>query len=1231
MRIKTGRGIALLCALFLVTGVAAAQNPLGSIAGTVFDQSGGVIPGASISVTNEGTGLVVQAVITNDEGVFTCAQIPAGAYSVKIEAEGFKTASFTQVNVEPGRQYSLVAKMEIGGTNEIVKVIAGTDLVNTTNAEIANTVIRRQIVDLPLNGRNPIELIRLQAGVIGLPTRQTTTINGGRPTWTQITQDGINIQDNFIRTNSLDFVPNRPTSDTISEFSITTNTQGADAAGGASQIKMVTPSGGNEFRGSVYEFNRNSALGANRWFNNATIDKITGKTIPRSFLNRNQFGGNIGGPVKLFGPLKSWTKDRLFFFFSYEGFRQRTQASQNNTIPVNDDFLNGVFKYVRPSDGTVQAVNVLNPGGTVPALAIDSKVKALVLDRVPSSSLANNFDVGNSKSDLLLNTAGYRFNQSDANNRDQYAMRFDYQANEGHRFEFIHQRFKETDDRTDLDTITKRPKVFTESDVKLIVGAWRWMVTPTLLSEVRVGANIAPIAFENSEDFAGMIFNNLPFLTQREVTFQPQGRNTNTYQYSNTTSWIKGSHSFQFGGGVQQIRVQPYNYAARFPLVNFGFSPVAPVDQQLTAANFPSGPGSAGASISATDLANANALRTFLGGVISMVDQTFQVSSKTSGYVPGIPNVRNYAFDNWSIYMQDAWRLKPNLSLRYGLKWEYFTPLREQDDIGLLPVISASLEDSLRNPNGVVDFVEGGHYGKDLNNFGPSFGVAWDPFRNGKTSVRFGYTLAFVNEETATVGRAASVANSGLQSRAQLPNLYATVSGGVPAVTVPTFKVPRTFADQLALAPDSVAFAIDPNLKQPYVHQLSVAIEREIGWDFAVEGRYVSTMGRDIWRGLEYNQNNAAVNQAFMDDFQRARSNGFLALAATKIFNPAYEPKIAGSQQLTLIPTIGKAGLLDNATVRSRIQTGQVTGLADYYITQRAAGANALFLPNPGIYAAQAILNGGASDYHAFQAELRRRFSGGAFGQVNYSFSKVLSNSVGTAQNRYEPYLDNSRAYLEHVRAEFDVTHVINGSMIYELPFGPGKKLAAWGGPLGKVIGGWQVSSIVHYQSGSPISILSGRGTFNRIGLSANNPANTTLSRDQIRDLFGIQKLGDGRVFYIDPKVTDLATGRAVAPDNLTNEPFAGQVFFHPVAGEIGSLQRLQFDGPSQCQVDFSLKKQTVIREDTNFELRADFFNFFNHPLFYVGDYTLDSSQFGRITTLNYGPRVVQIALKLNF
>ncbi len=1218
------KGFSLICsllALLLMSGAVMAQNPLGRIVGTVVDQTGAVVPGATVSIVNEGTGLQ-QTGTTTAEGAFIFAQLQPGNYTVKVEAKGFKTRSYTEAKVDPGQDYSLAVRMDIGETSETVTVQAGADIVNTSSPEVNNTVAKRQIIDLPLNGRNPIELIRLQAGVPGILNRVNTAINGGRPSWTQVTQDGINIQDNFIRTNSLDFVPNRPTADTIGEFTITTTNQGADSAGGSSQVKLITPSGTNELHGTVYEFNRNSALSANSWFNNASRPT----PVARPFLNRNQFGGNVSGPI---------FKNKLFFFASYEGFRQSTATTQNNTIPVNNDFLQGVFRYVRPTDNTVQSINVLQLVG----LGVDPRIKSLIIDQTPNSSKVNNFDVGNSTSSRLLNTAGYRFNQQDLNDRNQYQGRLDYNLSDAHKLEGSFQWFRETDDRTDLDAINARPKVFTESTVKFFVGAWRWN-TAKFQNELRVGANLAPVAFNTDVDYGGAILG-VPFITSRQVTFLPQGRDTRTRQFIDNASWIAGDHSMQFGGNLQQIRVRPYNFAGQFPSVSFGFSAAAPTNIQLNANLFPQDPGNpTGQRIQPTDLANANALVAFLNGVISQVSQTFQVRNQTSGFIPGLPEQKNLSLDNYAFYFQDNWRMRPNLTVRYGVKWEYFSPVKEDENLGLIPVLgNRSVRDVLLDPNGVVNFVNGGIYNKDLNNFAPTAGFAWDPFKDGKTSVRGGYTMAFVNEEAMTVVRNAFLNNSGLTSSAALVNQFTRLSQGIPVPTV-TFKVPRTYADQLALSPTSVASAVEPNLKQPYIHQITFGISRELGgWlrDFAVEARYVSTMGRDIWRGIDLNQINAGVNQPFLEDFKRARNNGFLALSSSGAFNPNYNAAIAGSQQLTLLPNIGGAGataaLLNNTTVRGLIQQGQPAGLADFYLTSRVAGSNALFQPNPGIYASNLIINGGTSDYHSLQLEARRRLRNGVFGQVNYTFSKALANSAGTSQQRLEPFLDNARPELEKTRADFDVTHILNGNILYELPFGKGRKfLGGAGRALDLLVGGWQVSTILKWQSGAPISILSQRATFNRSGRAAGNPANSTLTKSQIKDLFKVQKLPNGQVFYISPGVIDTATGRAVGADNLNNTAaFSGQVFYNPLNEQLGSLQRLMFDGPSAFGNDLSIFKRFAVTERIRAELRGDLFNAMNTPVFFFGDQSVNSAQFGRITGLTVGPRVVQVSARLNF
>ena len=1212
------RNVVVMLVALLLPAFGSAQTPLGAVAGTVLDQSGAVLPGATVTLANMGTGQVMTAV-SGGTGAFLFPQVPVGAYKVTVNLEGFRAAEFTDVNVAVGQQYSLTARLSLGAQTETVTVTAGASLVSTTTPEVTTTVVQRQVLEIPLANRDVTNLINLQAGVVGVTTRANTVINGGRPTWTQVTLDGINIQDNFIRTNSLDFLPNRPTSDNVAEFSITTSVSGADAAGGATAVRMVTPSGTNRFSGSVFEFNRDNKFAANTFFNNAS-------NLPKPELSRHQFGGRIGGPI---------LRDRVFFFFTYEGQRQTQQPASDLTIPATPDFYNGQFRYVDLS-GDIRAVNVMQLSG----LSIDPVVQSVILSRLPDPSNVNNFNDGDSEAGRLLNTAGYRFLQDDLNERNSFTGKIDFAMSDSHRFDGVFSYFKEIDDRTDLDAVSARPLVYTSSDPKRFALAWRWAVGSNFHNELRGGANLAPVQFVSDWSIEDGIVYNTGLDIMNPIAgrgnggatgyFAPQGRYTDTYQLNNTASYLKGSHQVLMGGSWQRNRVNPYNFAGQFPTVTFGFSSNAPSSVQLNSAQFPGG-------ISAADLATANEMAAFLGGVVSQTAQTFRVRDKTSGYVPGIPSNEFYTLDNVALFVQDNWRWKPNFTVRAGLKWEYYSPLREDNDLGLLPILNGSFQQTMFDPGARLTFVNGSLYNKDVNNFGPTAGFAWDLTKDGRTALRGGYSLTFVNEDTITVARAASTANAGLSTGVTRSNLYATASSGVPLPSTPTFLSERTLADQLALTTTAVLWGIDPDIKAPHVHQVSVGIQRELPWSLAAEARYVGTFGRDVWRGIDNNQ--IQLSQAFMDDFARARSNGYFAQQAGLAFSPVFNPNVPGSQPLTVLPSFG---LLTNSTVIQSLQQNEPARLADTYMTSlNAAGranARATFLQNPGIYSSNAIINGGFTDYNALQLELRRQFRSGFFAQVNYTFANTKTDSDGTGQNRFEAFMDNNRPALSYGRSEFHNTHVMNANAIYELPFGSGRRWVNGGGLSNVLLGGWQIGAIVNLQSGSPVTIFSGRGTFNRVGRSncttlaiCNTPI-STLSVDQIKDLIGVHKADDGTIYWIDPKVINPSTGRAVGPDTLGNTPgFDGQVFFNPGAGEVGNLPVMAFDAPRIFNMDLALSKRTRIASRYNLEIKAEAFNLTNSVSFTNGDENINSATFGQITGVAVGSRVMQLSVRFDF
>lgn len=1204
------RMIALVCLVMggsLINNEALAQTTNGRFVVTVKDPTGAVIAGADVTIVNNGTGQQVTGT-TNETGGFVSPLLPVGLYTLTVEAAGFKKTISENLKLDVASDYGISVNMEAGGGNDIVTVTAGEELVQTTNAEVKNIVNEKQIQDLPLNGRDPLQLIQLQAGVNGNLARTVTVINGQRTSTSQVTQDGINIQDNFIRSNGLDFSPNRPTVAFVSEFSVTTLNPGAETAG-SSSVRLVTPSGTNEYHGSVFEFNRNSAAAAGDFFDNL-------QKIDKTFLNRNQFGYTLSGPVKIPGVYDG--KDKLFFFTYYEGFRQRTGNTLTTTV-FNPLARNGIFTY-RDNAGAIRTLNVL----AARSLTIDPFV-ANLLARVPNT--INNNLVGDG-----LNTGGFTFARGVKNDRNVAGFRFDYNINEKFRFEGIYNYAAEDVGRPDIDVSFNRDlKVKNVGTTHFFVFALNMNLSPRLNNEVRIGRNFTDPDFRVNDDLGTDILTNTAGLISNPlVTFRKQGRTTVITSYIDNASISLGNHFVRFGGQYDRIRVRARNAAGTTPTINFGISTAAPAGFGLTARDFPGG-------IDGVQLGRANALLAFLSGTVTSAAVTFNATSQGSGFVPGAMQLRKLELDLFAPYVTDAWRVTPRITLNLGVRYDYISPLREGRNFALLParnVRTDGLSDAasvVLNPNGRLVFADGGFYDQDLNNFAPNVSLAWDiPGLGRQTVLRLGYSINYVNDETIRAADNAAIANAGLTQAVSRTNLFGFLSRDQRAIlnllSPPMFQVPRTFAQNFALDPGAAAFIIKPNFETPYYHQFNFSIEREVFKDTVVTARYVGNLSRNLARGVDINQVDVRRN-GFANDVAIAQQNGFLALARTGVFDPRFNPNIPGSRQLSVFPMLAGGGLLTNATIRALIQTGEAGTLAQVYVQNRLTG-NVRFLANPNIFVADILGNGGESDYHAFQVEVRRRFANGLQFQANYAFSKALTNTPdGTGQTRFEPLLDNEQRSLERSRASFDVPHAFKANFLYELPIGPGKQFFNAGGIVGKLIGGYQITSIINVQTGPPFSILSGRGTLNRGGRSGNNTADSSLTVDQIKDLLGVFKTPNG-IFFIDPKVIG-PNGSAVAPDG--SNPFPGQVFFNPGPGRVGSLARLQFNGPTAYSMDFSIIKRTVITERVNTEFRAEFFNVFNHPIFFIGDQNINSPNFGRINSVLVGPRVIQFAAKVNF
>jgi hypothetical protein len=1200
------RLLAQISLLSLLSVSAYAQVSTGRLSGTVVDATGAAVPNATVNLTLADGAKPLASTITTSEGIFNFPTINPGVYSVEVESQGFTKFVTRDVRVAASQQLQLpTIKLEISATAQTVEITADVQNVQVANAENSTTITQQQIVSLPVLDRQVTNLLLTQPGVSS--GRGPTVINGLRTSGTSVTQDGINIQDNFIRTNALDYIPTRVTIEQVQEVTVTSSNANTALGNGASQVVLVTPSGSNEYHGSAYWYNKNSYFGANDWFNNQA-------GVERSQLNQNQLGGSLRGRI---------IRDKLFFFTNYEAFRLREQSAVSRTI-LRPDARTGVFTY-RDTAGQTRTLNLLQARG----IQIDPYINGLI-QQLPTN--VNNPNVGDG-----LNTGGYLFNARDNTTRDAFIVRGDYYLNDRNLFTGVWRWNTDVVDRPDLGSfLTPVPPVYNDNTNKFLSTSWRWTASPTFINEVRYGFNLAPGLFATRTENPEFLPSNTAtgglvggVFAQPVNGFLPQGRETNTYAIQDNATWTKGKHTMQFGFQSQLVRTSPFNDGGIVPAYTLGIS--AANTQGFVAADFPGG-------ISAQQLTIANNLFAALGGYVSSANQTFNVTSRDSGFVRGATNLRELSFDTHAGYFQDNWRLHPRLTLTLGMRYEYYTRLDEKNGLFLIPRLSGNVVETLMNPNAVLDFAGGDtgrpYYKADTNNFAPNLGFAYDVFGDGRTAIRGGYSMSFINDDTITAVRNNLNTNNGLTSGLSITNQTGRLSTNRPQVPVPTFQVPLTQAQQWAASPTASIGLPNPDLATPVVHQWTFGIQHEIK-NTVIEVRYVGNRAADLLRAYDWNQVNIYAG-GFFEDFLRARNNGFLAQQRGLGFDPNFNANIPGSQQLTVFPQLGSAGLLNNATVRGLIQTGEPGSLAETYQSNRLNGPISFF-PNPNALGANTINNDGYSLYNALQLDVRRRIRNGMQVQANYTFSKVLSNTIGNDQARFEPFLDINNPGLENARAPFDINHVIKANYVYQLPFGSGQR---WSGNkfTNAVFGGWNLAGFIVYQSGTPFSVFSNRGTLNRSGLRAterNTASINGLSKAELDRIAGSIVMTGNGPFFINPAHIG-SDGRGTAGDGLP--AFQGQVFFNPDPGTVGNLQRRMFSGPWTFNWDASVLKTFRITESQSVEFRAEAFNVLNTPSFWVGNETTNSNRFninnatfGRVTSTFNGPRVMQFGLYYRF
>ena len=1242
-----------------------AQTSSSSISGTVTDSSGAVVPGAAVTLTNEATGIAaVQK--TTEAGVYSFPSLPVGPYTIQVEKEGFRTARRQNNALEVGTPLAVDVTLEVGETSEVVTVEARAETLQTSDASIGNVVTQQEVAEMPLNGRNPLALLVLEPGVVQLSGGASGTgvhVNGSRDMASNTTIDGIDANESSVSGASKNVYMLNP--DSVQEYKVTTNNASAEQGrNSGAGVSVATRSGTNKLHGTLFEYFRNTALNSNEFFANAL-------GTPKPDIKLNQFGFEVGGPIKrnrtfFFGSLQNqrinfaqpidqvygsiptlYTPSALAGVYRYWVNNPRSplviggQTITRNTPllvdPKTGEYRAGVRNCASPTDlNCIASYNMYasDPTGVGPDPAIRK-----LLQTMPA---VNSYSVGDG-----LNTGGYLWNPPARRRGPSFMVRIDHTINSKHNM--FARYLGSSNDTLGGDPNNSRPQlypgfpplgeVFRSS--KNIAVSFRSAISTRMVNELTMGMSRFGYLFTQGE--ANPDFPNVPAFSRASGTglnnVDAPYRNVprsyrivttpqilDNFTYLRSSHIIKAGFNFRFYRHNDQ-RGQPGG-ATVTPLLTFDSGLRAPPGFVL-----PAQATSSVAGINSTDFTRLQGSINDLMGIPTRLSQTFLGDLDHDTFMPfksgDAVNLWNFGhrIKQYNMYLQDEWKVRRSFTINAGLRWEVNPAPTEA--AGRVYVPNKAIEGS----QGPVTFVKADQwYQRDnLRAFAPRLSLSWK-IADG-TVIRTGYSMAFDPissfQITAAAGRVpgltttceARVGGSVTPGCTGVPDVR--YSQGFPTeLQVPSVR-PSDFltlpADLQANAPAATVF--DPQLRLPTVHQWNFTIQRELPREFVAQIAYVGHRGTRLYRGYDINQINS---DGLLPSFLAMQNNVNKGCRADGSNCPV---GVTGASVPLVTSGIVTSSFVNSSTTLNNLNLNAAGTFAGR-VEQTTLAAH--LRPNQQFGTITFVDSGGDSYYHSLQATLRRRFRAGLLFGMAYTLAKsiddqsvdpIASSSGGglsTTNTRTPSDIRNWR--LERGRSDFDRTHVLNTSWIYELPVGKGKRVRP-PRALEVLAGNWTLNGILMLASGSPFSVRSGVRTSN---YSHESRAILTGPKPEagLWDVPGIV----GPVYFKDTSA-----------------------FAIPEPGGVGGGRNI-FEGPAYWNFDLGVTKMVYLRESVTVQLRGEFFNALNHPNFdnpydaSAGSASFRSTLFAQTCCATVAPpstraivdtgesgRVIQFALRLRF
>jgi hypothetical protein len=1252
--------------------IIAAQSTGGRIRGTVSDPSGAAVVSAKVTLINEGTN-VSRDVDTGSNGEYLLVEVPIGSYEIDVTQQGFKKYVRKGIALDLNEVISIDITLQLGTTAETVEVTGAPPVVDTTSTQLGAVVNERASTQLPLNQRDVYQLLQLQPGVqsqlgndtfYGSDKAGVVTVNGGRGRANNYSVNGGDGNDLFANLPAIE-----PSPDSIEEFRVITNSFDAEyGRNSGAVVNVVTKSGTNAIHGSFYEFFRNDVLNAH---------PFTFFPAPKPEFRQNQFGGTLGGPIR---------KDKTFFFGSYEGRRiVQGIVSQPISVPTGAELTNGDFSAAGLANGVVDAngnpgfagslsdATVANILSTRCGSSLGAPAAAAVAQvagggpAVPYSSIFPNFHIPTTCFDPVAlsllqyvpgagGSGGVQVTPNKTDRGDQFQIRVDHSLNNNQKLA-IYYYF---DDDNTLDPFAKFqasgattgnfPGVYT-TRTQQINTTHTWTIGSTSVNEARfsyfregqlkfdtptrtgsiqsscgTGAasafcftgtsdtplvNDAGAALGTNANYGihtglGASAEGVPFIDVGGGftignNFNGQLPQTgNTYQFSDNFSKIIGNHSLKFGGDV---RYQMFDQLLYFDVngdMQFLSSPNGPVGN---------------------DLGFSDAYPNYLLGI-------------GNSYFQGSAQHELVRSTSLYLFVQDSWKIKPNVTLNYGLRWEMNTPLT---DIGkkvqtfrpgetssiypcTLPTSSPLfVPGSVENcdqagvtPVGLV-FPGDKNVPNALTNtyykgFAPRLGLAWSPGWKdgllgklaggpGKTSVSMGYGIFYNPIEQLVLEQFSAeppFGGSNFISNPLLQTPYVDQSGDVfPNPFNGILTPPRGQAiDWSQFRPMTFFGEFPPNLRMQYSDQYNLTIKRQLPGDILLQAGYVGSQGHRLLASYEINPGNPTTCNQLNTILGAGTCGPFGEDSSYTI--PAGSVIPAGGFQLPY--NAGSGGL----TVPAGVLANPITlvGIRQYSspLCQPLTGVGCPADGNPvfsGIFTENTVAK---SNYNSLQVLFQKNFNKGLQFQASYTLSKTMDNA-----SSFESALNPLNFDATYGLSAYDARNRFVFNYVWDLP------VPNFDGFKGKLLDGWELSGILTFQSGFPIRITS-QDDIEELDSTDlfEFPGEPNLTAP-----FHTQNIRQNNGFVFNP---DLFTNATVAP------------------GTIGNAPRSICCGPGINNWDMSFNKQTKIGERWLMEFRGDVFNIWNHAQFYSvdGDVSNTGSTFGQVQHV-HDPRLVQFSLKFKF